>query len=538
MNANSNRLNERLEPLLKGLAFDGQGDRLASWERALFEIATRLSLTANQYATIEEHYQALQAIFDAATDPQLASSHIFLQGSIRARTAILPHPDATGDEAEVDADAMLWLPRASSSPMSVYASVEKRLRYGTRTDRSPTKRNRCIRLHYRDTSPGFHMDVTPARNAPGNASTLGEGHLNVPDCATETWKDSAPVDYADWFEGVCNANLSFQLNEAIARGDELLGKSSLEPAPDHDSYIDFNPLRAAIKLMKAHRDSYFVRSSIKHLRPISIIITTLAARAYETIAKESATAPRRAAAVLIEIVDRMPQFLLGVEGARIVANPVIASENFAEKWALPGGTKLENAFLDWHSELTRAVRLGLWAFPSKLKLEEALNKAFGERATPASAELMLKATGSQRVAPLAFDVSQRAPEEQFIEEQYPVNIQHQLELDCKVMKASEVLRMLRKSNKFNRWLPFGRRLEFFVGRCTVPKPYQLFWKVRNVGPSADNRKQWRGAIEADKGEQKKIERTDFGGEHYVEAYAVKNGVCVARDRILVPIGSK
>ena len=55
MNANSNRLNERLEPLLKGLAFDGQGDRLASWERALFEIATRLSLTANQYAAIEEH---------------------------------------------------------------------------------------------------------------------------------------------------------------------------------------------------------------------------------------------------------------------------------------------------------------------------------------------------------------------------------------------------------------------------------------------------------------------------------------------------
>ena len=174
--------------------------------------------------------------------------------------------------------------------------------------------------------------------------------------------------------------------------------------------------------MKAHRDSYFVQSSIKHLRPISIIITTFVARAYETIAKESATAPRRAAAVLIEIVDRMPQFLLGEEGDRIVANPVIASENFAEKWALPGGTESEKAFFDWHSELTRAVRLGLWVFPSKLKLEEALNKAFGGRATSASSDLMLKATGSQRVAPLAFDASQRAPDEQFIEEQYPVNL--------------------------------------------------------------------------------------------------------------------
>ena len=126
---------------------------------------------------------------------------------------------------------MLWLPRASNFPMSVYASVEQRLRDGTRTERSPSRKNRCIRLHYRDISPGFHMDVTPSRNAPGCASTLGEGHLNVPDCATKTWKDSAPVDYADWFEGVCNASLSFQLNEAIARDDALLEKGPWSPHP-------------------------------------------------------------------------------------------------------------------------------------------------------------------------------------------------------------------------------------------------------------------------------------------------------------------
>lgn len=32
------------------------------------------------------------------------------------------------------------------------------------------------------------------------------------------------------------------------------------------------------------------------------------------------------------------------------------------------------------------------------------------------------------------------------------------------------------------------------------------------------------------------EHTDFAGPHYVECYLIKNGVCVAKDRIDVPIG--
>ena len=38
--------------------------------------------------------------------------------------------------------------------------------------------------------------------------------------------------------------------------------------------------------------------------------------------------------------------------------------------------------------------------------------------------------------------------------------------------------------------------------------------------------------------QSKNETTDFSGEHYVEAYVVKNRICVARDRIPVPIESQ
>ena len=34
---------------------------------------------------------------------------------------------------------------------------------------------------------------------------------------------------------------------------------------------------------------------------------------------------------------------------------------------------------------------------------------------------------------------------------------------------------------------------------------------------------------------KLIENTNFAGEHWVECYIIKNGICVARDNVSVPI---
>jgi hypothetical protein len=45
----------------------------------------------------------------------------------------------------------------------------------------------------------------------------------------------------------------------------------------------------------------------------------------------------------------------------------------------------------------------------------------------------------------------------------------------------------------------------------------------------------RGSIVQDAGKEQRNERTDFKGEHFVEAYIVKDGICVARDKIDVPI---
>ena len=74
----------------------------------------------------------------------------------------------------------------------------------------------------------------------------------------------------------------------------------------------------------------------------------------------------------------------------------------------------------------------------------------------------------------------------------------------------------------------------FTCEHNVPEPVEYYWKVKNVGRTAEKRNCIRGQVV--RRQQTITENTIFFGPHYVECYVVKNGVCVARSRISVPIG--
>lgn len=125
--------------------------------------------------------------------------------------------------------------------------------------------------------------------------------------------------------------------------------------------------------------------------------------------------------------------------------------------------------------------------------------------------------------------------EEFIEQRFPVDISWRLHIDSEVSKEGKSEGNLRKLRRVFHWLPLGRKLRFYVVECDVPEPYSVFWKVRNVGQIAEQRDQIRGQITEDEGHQSRRETADFDGQHFVECYVVKDGVCVARDRIDVPL---
>ena len=80
-----------------------------------------------------------------------------------------------------------------------------------------------------------------------------------------------------------------------------------------------------------------------------------------------------------------------------------------------------------------------------------------------------------------------------------------------------------------------RDIRFTVAQCAVPRPYKIYWKVRNTGDEAIRADCIRGQIVADNGTGTKNEPTRYRGKHYVECYVVKDGICVAMAHQVVVI---
>ncbi|MBY6268866.1 nucleotide-binding domain-containing protein [Parageobacillus thermoglucosidasius] len=123
--------------------------------------------------------------------------------------------------------------------------------------------------------------------------------------------------------------------------------------------------------------------------------------------------------------------------------------------------------------------------------------------------------------------------EEYIENYFPLDLKYKVELDCKVKKNGKFVDWLSDMRKKKIPLLPNRELYFYAS-TDAPKPYQVYWKVRNRGEEAKKRNCLRGQI-IHTDELIQYEESCFKGDHYVECYIVKNGICVARGRIDVPI---
>jgi hypothetical protein len=78
-----------------------------------------------------------------------------------------------------------------------------------------------------------------------------------------------------------------------------------------------------------------------------------------------------------------------------------------------------------------------------------------------------------------------------------------------------------------------RRTIAFTVTTNVSAPYDIYWKVKNLGEEAEQADCLRGQIFP--GGSDHEEPTAYRGNHYVEVYIVKSGRCVAMDRQRVQI---
>lgn len=125
--------------------------------------------------------------------------------------------------------------------------------------------------------------------------------------------------------------------------------------------------------------------------------------------------------------------------------------------------------------------------------------------------------------------------EEFIEDKYPVDIKYYASIDALVTQNGFKPQLLSSLLRNKMPLKHGRQIDFRI-TTDSPEPYEVKWKVRNVGPIAEKQDNIRGEIiDSNKGKCVRHEHSDFDGPHYVEGYIIKEGIVVARAKIDVPI---
>lgn len=153
------------------------------------------------------------------------------------------------------------------------------------------------------------------------------------------------------------------------------------------------------------------------------------------------------------------------------------------------------------------------------------------RLFPASEKMQKAAVLEYKSKPVR--MTEEFPEDVFA----AVDIRHNIRIDCQVEQNGFRSASLREMIRERKLLMPRKKLTFSVVETDIRGDFGLFWKVLNRGQEAIDRDCIRGQIVADDGHMRKIERTNFRGDHVVECYAVVDRIVVATDRIHVPISA-
>ena len=442
-------------------------------------------------AAVQEFENVALWLADETSPLAKWTPELYPQGSFRLGTPVRP---LTGDEFDIDLVCKLDVAKEAVSQKELKSSVGNRLRDEKTLKARIKERRRCWSLSY---PPEFHLDVLPAIPNPGGES----GDILLTDRELLRWQFSNPIGYSSWFY----ERMRPVLQEARAALAKASG-ASIEEIPE---WRVRTPLQRAVQLLKRHRDVRFQSDPEK--KPVSIIITTLAAKAYRRQPDLVST--------IVDIVGRLPDQVERRGDKWWVANPAQPNENVADKWN--EDPERREAFLRWldvvASDLQQQTRVGSER-DGNLLLERQLMPG-----------VAVQRSLAPTVVPVADDMSHLKPVP------WPKQVAYEVAVKGDVHRE---IRVGRRLFELMRLVPKRVAIRFHA-TTNAPKPYEVRWQVTNTGTEARNAKQLRGGFEAGEGENgaTKWETTKYRGTHFVQAFVVKAGVLVAQsERVAVRIG--
>lgn len=283
--------------------YELQKEQLSEILRRIVEI---LDIPESRYKEAVEKYKEVGQWLGAPDSPLYKfSPEIYPQGSFRLGTMIRPLLD--NDEYDIDLVCRLLIRKDNITQKELKSLIGNRLKEQKDFRDILEESRRCWILHF---EKRFHMDILPAIP---DEEGLKESIL-ITDKELRFWQHSNPIGYANWFWD----RMKPQAEEQLKSLAESL-RMSIEEVP---RWKVKTPLQRVVQLLKRHRDIYFQND--QEDKPCSIIITTLAAHAYDNEAGLYDA--------IVGIVRKMPNYIETRNGVYWVPNPVNPKENFADKW--------------------------------------------------------------------------------------------------------------------------------------------------------------------------------------------------------------
>ena len=361
----------------------------------LIEVSRELDIPASKYEQAVERYHTISEFLRNCPELGRLKPKVYVQGSMALGTMVAPQ---SGEEYDVDLTAIFdFEPKSSaSSRQMVYDRFDSSDRYKDKIDDS---KRRCIRLLYANE---FHVDVIAAKPSPRPVRLHGELSIRIPDSDLAEWISTNPKGYAIWFLNKAREHqLTGGMSKVAASREQMLKEArelvmaSTEPAPQQAAPEGKMPLQILVQILKKHRDVF---SEGEEHAPISILITTLAARA---ITPESS---------IIETLRRLPKDMKKViesdssDGVWRVLNPTNEKENFADKWNekdTPENRKKaeakKNRFFEWIYDLDQSLEVFVKSLGKGTKvIEESLVKIAGSRASSSALDRLRDSIGNAR----------------------------------------------------------------------------------------------------------------------------------------------
>lgn len=494
-------------------------------EKFLQNLVKSLEITDTAQQKAEDRYLSI-GNWLSREDSLLAQfqPEVYSQGSIRLGTTIRP----LNEDEEYDLDAVcilnnLGVSHASQKQIKELVGHELKLYVKANNFENPLNEGkRCWTLQYADTAQ-FHMDILPslpdeeglrkkfieenkmgfdviAKLHTASAIAITDNTSTEYDIITPNWNKSNPKGYHLWFKDKCKIL-------KISKASNFF-EASMESVEEYPTHKSKQPLQQVIMILKRHRDIMFKDDS-EH-KPISIIITTLSAKAYggESSLKDA----------LETIVTGMKkQITCDINGNCEVLNPINPNENFADKW-IDEPLKRDN-FFRWLQQLNEDYKFLISNQYGDNKF--LLENKFGKKAIQSSYRDSLGV-----IEQLKIKAKELIALPHIQKPEWTFNQQYEIKIVCQKSKNG----MLHQELKSGEAIERGWNLRFEAKIPDVGSSRKFYWQVANSGEEAESAKCLRGGFydgEVSRGGKVREESTSYIGSHFVRCYVVQHNQCIA-----------